>query len=223
MKSRPDASANVGAAHRHGTSLTLAEMPNPIAYYNLEKFLLTDVREHFLRDGSLGAFDLFSIIIWKSNRSKSKVARRLLAKSSNRNLEQISRNISAAIARAKSDKEKMRVLITEGGFKLAIASAILTILYPDEFTIYDYRTAAQIDEGAKLKTKTNFDDIWDGYALFRSKVAAIRCGDNLREKDHYLFGKSRMEDLIEDIGTGFTREDETKAKPVRMRRREHRA
>jgi len=145
-------------------------MIDPIKYYHLETFLLQDVRQRFERDHSIGAFDFFSIIIWKSNRSKTKVANRLLTKSKNLNLEQISRKISADIAQAKTEKEKMKVLIVHWGFKLAIASAILTIFYPEKFTIYDYRAAGQVNEGVRLKDKTKFEDIWIGYIVFRAKV-----------------------------------------------------
>ena len=174
-------------------------MIDPIKYYDLEQFLLTDVRNRFLKDRSIGAFDFFSIIIWKSNRSKSKVAKRLLKNGNGSDLEQISRSITAGIYKAKTDEEKMRVLIVDWGFKLAIASAILTILYPDQFTIYDYRAAGQVKEGGKLKNEVEFKGIWVGYAKFLAKVAGIRHGKSLREKDYYLFGKSRMDDLNADL------------------------
>jgi hypothetical protein len=177
---------------------------NPISYYNLEKFLFQDVQGRFLADKSIGAFDFFSIIVWKSNRSKSKIANRLMDKCKNMTLEEISRNISADIANTKTEKERMRVLIVKWGFKLPIASAILTILYPKVYTIYDYRVAGQLREGVSLKYRTNFENIWIGYVAFRKKVLAIPHGLNLREKDHYLFGKSRMDDLIENLKTGFS-------------------
>ena len=178
-------------------------MIDPIKYYNLEQFLFNDVRKRFHKKHSIGAFDFFSIIIWKSNRSKSKVAKRLLNKTKGSDLEQISRSISAGIAKAKTDKDKMKCLIVDWGFKLAIASAILTILYPDRFTIYDYRAAGQVKEGEKLKNEVEFEEIWAGYVAFMGKGAAIPHGKNLREKDYYLFGKSRMEDLNADLKNGF--------------------
>jgi hypothetical protein len=126
-----------------------------------------------------------------------------MGKSTDSDLDKISRNISSDIAKAKTEKEKMKVLILDWGFKIAIASAILTILYPDIFTIYDYRAAEQVGEGEKLKRKTKFEDIWSGYVEFRNKVAAVSHGGSLREKDHYLFGKSRMDDLTKDLKNEF--------------------
>ena len=49
-----------------------------LAYYDLEAYLFGTVGPRFLNDGRLNAFDFFSIVIWKANRAKSKIARRLL-------------------------------------------------------------------------------------------------------------------------------------------------
>jgi hypothetical protein len=42
--------------------------------------MFTEVHRRFHAEHSLGAFDLFSIIIWKANRAKSRVASRLRSK-----------------------------------------------------------------------------------------------------------------------------------------------
>ncbi len=36
-----------------------------LKYYDLEAYLFDDLRKRFHEDGSLGAFDFFSIVIWK--------------------------------------------------------------------------------------------------------------------------------------------------------------
>ena len=84
-----------------------------------------------------------------------------------------------------------------------MASAILTILYPELFTVYDYRAAEQIKNGSKLVNKTRFDAIWDGYVEFRGKVNEIGKGSTMREKDRYLFGKSRMEIWLMTLSMAF--------------------
>ena len=45
-----------------------------LRYYDLETYLFVDVASRFNEHGKLDAFDLFSIIIWKANRAKSKLA-----------------------------------------------------------------------------------------------------------------------------------------------------
>jgi len=42
-----------------------------IKYYDLENYVLTDVRDKFYRDRYLTAFDFFCIVIWKANRAKT--------------------------------------------------------------------------------------------------------------------------------------------------------
>ena len=51
-----------------------------LRYYDLETYLFEDVRRRFHAERSLSAFDFFSIVIWKANRAKSKIAHRLLSK-----------------------------------------------------------------------------------------------------------------------------------------------
>jgi hypothetical protein len=51
-----------------------------LKYYDLETYLFEDVRQRFHKQGKLDAFDLFSIIIWKANRARSKLAQRLAKK-----------------------------------------------------------------------------------------------------------------------------------------------
>lgn len=46
------------------------------AFYHLESYLFNTVRIRFLENGFLDAFDFFCIVIWKANRSKSKIARK---------------------------------------------------------------------------------------------------------------------------------------------------
>jgi len=49
-------------------------MIDPVRYYDLERYLLDDVRTRYASEGSLGAFDFFSIVIWKANRAIKKEA-----------------------------------------------------------------------------------------------------------------------------------------------------
>jgi len=191
-----------------GYSPSMNRKPDPQKYYNLERYLLEEVQPRFQKNGSIGAFDFFSIVIWKANRAKSRVADKLRDVSGEDNLEQICKKLSTEIWKAKEEKDKMKILISDWHFRLPMASAILTILYPELFTVYDYRAAEQTGNGSKLVNKTSFDAIWDGYVEFRCKVNEIGKGSTMREKDRYLFGKSRMEDLADDIEHGFSDEND---------------
>src|SRR5271168_4753043 len=110
-----------------------------IQFYTLESYLFNTVHRRFAEQGFLGAFDFFCIVIWKANRAKTKVAKRLLG-NTQRTLDEVVVELTKAIAAKETPKEKMRLLMFgDIRFRLPMASAILTVLYPDEFTVYDYR------------------------------------------------------------------------------------
>jgi hypothetical protein len=175
--------------------------------YNLEHYILTDVRQTYLQVGHLSAFDFFCIVIWKANRAKSKIARRLLEH--NANLEDSVKNITSEVYKASTSKEKIRILIKDYGFRLPMASAILTVLYPKIFTVYDIRVCDTLCNFKDLGNTVNFEKLW---ACYQSYIKAVKeCGPanlSLREKDRFLWGKSFYTQLKMDINDNFKSNDE---------------
>lgn len=106
--------------------------------YGLENYLFSKVSARFTKTKTLSAFDFFCIVIWKANRAKSKVARRLLD-AGFVDLPSAVAELARDIDRFPERKERFRVLIQKWRFRLPMASAILTVLYPDEFSVYDAR------------------------------------------------------------------------------------
>lgn len=173
-----------------------------LKYYNQENYILTDVRDNFIRQGYLNAFDFFCIIIWKANRAKSKIANRLLDK--NKDLEQSVHELTSKIFKASGDKEKLKVLLEDYLLRLPTASAILSILYPDNFTIYDVRVCDTFPNFKGLDNKSNFEDKWLGYKAFIECVREYGPQDlSLRDKDRLLWGKSFYEQLTNDVKSNF--------------------
>ena len=115
--------------------------------YDLERYLFEVVRPSFQRDSELTAFDFFCIIIWKANRAKSEVAKRLIRHhgKGGTDLDAVIGDLTHQIHAARDDeKERMRILIKDWGFRLPMASAILTVLYPEIFTVYDKRVCGEL-------------------------------------------------------------------------------
>ena len=58
-----------------------------------------------------------------------------------------------------------------------MATAILTVLYPDYFTVYDTRVCNQLGGFSNLGTRS-ISTIWEGYEEFREAVRekAVRTG-----------------------------------------------
>lgn len=175
-----------------------------LKYYDLEQYLFQDVSKKFKEEGFLNAFEFFSIIIWKAERAKTKTAERLIKIGKTSNLDKICKEITTKIFNMKSDEDKLRYLLDVWDFSIPMASAILTILYPNDFTVYDVRVCEILKKHEKLVNKTNTDNIIEGYYNYlkdvKNKKPDIKL---LRDKDRYLWSKSRCDDLVKDINRGF--------------------
>lgn len=173
--------------------------------YDLERYLFHTVRDRFRETRRLSAFDLFSIIIWKANRSKSKLAKRLIARCGS--LDAAADRLSADLAGAGAAEERLAVLVRDWGFYLPMATSILSVLWPDEFTVYDVRVCNELGAFHDLGNKTRMQSIWEGYCQYRAAVDAavpnIAC---LHDKDRFLWGRSAAKQLVEDIYSGFVQE-----------------
>jgi len=164
-------------------------------FYNREQYLLEEVSSNFKKNGFLTAEEFFCIVIWKANRSKSKIKAKLI-RLFDKDINQAVHKLTNGLSMQNNPKEKLRYLRSQCGFPLPMASAILTVLYPDDFTVYDVRVCNMLKDFHKLKNKTNFDKIWEGYEEFKKAViSAVPEEAILRDKDRYLWGKSFCEDL----------------------------
>jgi hypothetical protein len=178
-------------------------------FYDLENYLFRDVSRRFSEQGYLNALDFFCIVIWKANRSKSKIAKRLLSKGHS-DLNSAVIALTKSLAKAADDKARMKILIVEWGFLLPMASAIITVLYQLSFSVYDYRSCEVLkklcleDSFHDLQNKTNFDSLWNGYENFIAAVKKATPSEySLREKDRWLWGKSLHQQLKNDIDEKF--------------------
>lgn len=176
-----------------------------VALYHLEEYLFKTVGPTFQIKGELSAFEFFCIVIWKANRAKSKIALKLLAfdKKNRRDLDSIIRNLSRSL-HSVPEKEKLRILVEDWGFKLPMATAILTVLWPDDFTIYDFRVCSTLGKHHNLLNRTKFENLWKGYEEFKSDVEASTPATlSLRDKDKFLWGESFKNQLVSNIKCCF--------------------
>ena len=181
---------------------------NFLQYYDLENYLFNNVSTRYTHFKTLTTFDFFCIVIWKANRAKSKVAERLLAHASGQdNLESTVNSLVTAISMAKDQKERLFVLIEGWGFRLPMASAILTVLYPEDFTVYDIRVCNVLGDFKDAQYKTNFATLWERYSAYIIAVReAVTEQSTLRDKDRFLWGKSFATQLKADIQSSFGHE-----------------
>ncbi len=176
-------------------------------YYYLEEYLFDQVSSRFETDQTVSVFDFFCIVIWKANRAKSKVAERL-RKRSDGDLDKAVGMLVSEIAGANSKRDRLSVMLEKWGFRLPMASAILTVLYPDEFTVYDVRVCDILGDFHDAQNK-KFDKLWDRYTAYIDRVrASVPSKRKLRDKDRYLWGESFATQLDRDIKIGFRKDTE---------------
>ena len=178
-------------------------------YYRLETYLLDEVGPGFRKNGTLTTFDFFTIVVWKANRSKSKVAQRMLkvgAPLKLTTMDECVAKLAAELVKAGSAQKRLQVLLQSWGFRLPMASAILTILYPDEFTVYDVRVTGVLGKFAALGSVQYSEKLWTKYQAYVKAVRdAVPTKEKLRDKDRYLWGKSFALQLDADIAAKFTK------------------
>jgi hypothetical protein len=70
-----------------------------------------------------------------------------------------------------------------------MASAILTVLYPESCTVYDVRVCDVLGDFRTTQYRTDFETLWDAYQRFMAAVhAAVNEDDDLRDQDRWLWG-----------------------------------
>ena len=138
---------------------------NPLQFYDLESYLLGSVGPAFHERGYLSAEELFSIIIWKANRAKSKVAKKLMGRGLP--LQEAVRTLTKELHEAPDDPSRFTVL-HKWGLRLPMASAVLTILWTDDFSVYDGRVCDELGDFKHIQDRTKVVWLWEGYCQYMS-------------------------------------------------------
>ncbi len=181
-------------------------------YYNLEQSVFVEIKENFERNKHLTAVEFFMIVSWKSNRPKPRIAKWLILNCETGSLDTDVVKFTTELSKLK-DEQLLAHLVSVDGIGLAMASAILSVLYPDKFTIYDYRVCEILNNhktlgdrayGIKSRDSEKALKLWEGYKKFIKDVDEFVDEDfSLRDKDRYLWGKSFYEQLKEDVENKF--------------------
>jgi len=108
--------------------------------------------------------------------------------------------IAADLRMATDPEQQLGLLLTKWGFRLQTASAILAVLYPDTFTIYDIRVCNSLCAFHQLGDMKWSPRAWQEYQRF---VVAVRDaapeGLSLRDCDRWLWGKNKREALLKEL------------------------
>ena len=170
-----------------------------LQFYDLEEYLFSKVHPTFHADGCLNAFDFLLIVRWKSNRRKDRIIARL-CESGDGDLDKGARCLTRQVHQGSNHDERLGILMGPG-IGLAMATAILTVLYPEDYTVYDQRVCNALRGFRNIGNRTTPARILEGYKEFREAVRENTPGHlSLRDKDRWLWAKNWVEMLEREIG-----------------------
>ena len=167
-------------------------MENYLKYYWLEKdYLEKEVVPSFHDKGYLTAEQFFAIVFWKSKRRADLIRKTL-------NDDKSVKAFTSKVYGADNHDDRLTLLLSKEGVGIAMASGILTILYPQHFTVYDYRVRDQLNElcGEKKISdigalpKNNIEKIKSFYWEYVTAVKEVHPDLSLRDCDRTLWGQS---------------------------------
>jgi hypothetical protein len=108
--------------------------------------------------------------------------------------------IAAALHAATGPEQQLELLLVDWGFQLPTASAILTVLLPDQFTIYDIRLCDSLHTFHRLGGLKWSHEVWEEYQRF---IVAVRHsaprGLSLRDCDRWLWGRNKRDALLKEL------------------------
>lgn len=178
----------------------MSEDINYEKFYDLENYLFKDITNFFQSNGYLTGFQFYLILIWKADRAKSYNAQKILDKDKSKTFDEGVKILTYKIYEAKSNLDKIKILFN-WKFLIATASAILTVLYPKIFTIYDYKVL-EYEELKIFKKLGNNKETARKYLEFVEVVKKLKLGKDihsLRSKDRYLWGRSFYNSAIRNV------------------------
>jgi hypothetical protein len=170
---------------------------DPLVYYCPEARLFPDLEERFARTGQLTGEELYLVLDWKSPRARAKHVHRL---AQGRSFAEAAIMIGNHLYVAASDNDRLRILMTVWRFPLPTAAAILTVLYPNIFTMYDVRVCDALGHFHELAHRRWSSRTWSDYEMFVSAVKRAAPADlSLRDADRWLWGADKQKTMARDL------------------------
>lgn len=174
---------------------------DPIAYYSPERLMFPAIAQSFADTGILDPLALYVILDWKASRARTRHRSRLAGMAGS--FTAAVKEIAADLHAATGPEQQLGLLLTKWGFRLPTASAILTVLYPNIFTIYDIRVCDTLQAFHQLSSMKWSSAAWREYQRFLGAVRdAAPQGLSLRDCDRWLWGKDKCESLRNEIESG---------------------
>lgn len=102
-------------------------------------------------------------------------------------LEERSNCLTKVLSEKRTLKNRLCYLTNDLKFLLPMTSAILTVLRPNEFTVYDVRACNQLSDRERhlrLANRSGFEEVWERCMAFKKTVEdAVPNVSGLRDQD----------------------------------------
>jgi hypothetical protein len=170
-----------------------------LGFYDSEGYLLNQVGVTFRETGRLEPVDFLTMLIWKAERAKNYHKKRL-AKLGKCTFAEAVTKLAAGLHQAPNHKERLKYLMEKWWFQLPTATAILTLLYPEDFTVFDWRVCDEVTIAYEPWYSKSFSDaVWEHYLTFKSAVEEKGPQYlSLRNKDRFFIGRSNRKSISDD-------------------------
>jgi thermostable 8-oxoguanine DNA glycosylase len=160
-------------------------------YYHIDKYLFGRVSQRFQRKRTLSAKDFYAIITWKANRQLNILAEDIAQ------MYQTPSNVMRAVAACDTHVERMQLLDAIDGMGVPIASAILTVCYPDDLTVLDDRAWKTLLALERVEGPMPADaNAYFQHYLPVCVALANELGCTLRQLDEAMWGRSKSRGLL---------------------------
>lgn len=112
--------------------------------------------------------------------------------------------LTRELSQKPNGRERLRCLWGKWGLGMPLASAMLSVLFPDEFALYRARVCQALGRFHDLAERLDFEQLWQGYLEFRQALQdSTPASLSLWEKQRYLCGRHLYEQLQHGIAQGF--------------------
>ena len=162
-------------------------------FYDDEQYLL-EVGQAFRKGEPLDAVDFYMMLVWKANRAKT-YHRERLKRISGKSFKDAVSMIASGLRDRSEAADRLELLMCDWGFALPTATAVLTLLYPEQFTVYDVLVCGEI--GWRPRPYLSFSPkLWSYYLAYKQAVIEETPADlSLRNKDRFLIGRAYRKDV----------------------------
>ena len=133
--------------------------------------MVPELAARFGQTGQMTAEELYLILDRKAARARTKHLRRL---TEGRSFSQAADDLARALYGAPDDEGRLKLLLgVPWSFALPTATAILAVLYPDRFTVYDIRVCDALGDVHRLRTRRWSERSWADYCRSSRRSARL--------------------------------------------------